>query len=135
MTADPTARAERVSGDAGAAEGSRRSQKEGQHKLQKIALQGAADSKESLKDAGEQNGRVQFVKAQLGSAIEAVTVLVDQTLWFSLRTAEHVSPEDSDTLRMAGDQLRALKTSFERDALLRRSAIPHIPSNLSRWPI
>ena len=106
---------------------------EGQKRLQKIALQGAAASKELLKDAGERNGRVQFIQARLGSAIEAVTVLVDQTLWFSLRTPEHLSTEDSGALRTVGNQLRDLEN------VIRAGCPPAIfryplPIQLS-WPV
>lgn len=86
-----------------------RSPKQGQKQLQKLALQGGTASKALLADAEKRNDRVQLVHARLSGAIETLVVLVDQTLYFSLLVAEHLSDPDEEALRTVQAQLRDLQ--------------------------
>ncbi len=81
----------------------------GRKRLQKLSLGGATASKELLEDAVKRNDRVKLVHARLSGAIEAVTMLVDQALWFSLRCGDSMSVEDGSALRTVVIQLRALQ--------------------------
>ncbi len=89
-----------------------RSPKESQKQLQKLALQGATASKALLEDARKRNDRVQIVQLKLSGAIEAITVLVDQALWFSLRYGNNLSAQDMGALGTMGEQLRDLHNAI-----------------------
>ncbi len=86
-----------------------RSPKEGQKQLQKLSLQGGTASKAMLADAEKRNDRIQRVHSRLTGTIEALVVLVDQTLYFSLLNNKGAFPADDRTLRTISAQLRDLQ--------------------------
>ncbi len=86
-----------------------RSPKEGQKQLQKLSLKGATAAKALLEDAGKRNDLVHLVHARLSGAIETLTVLVDQALWFSLRCGKSISAADESALQTTETQLRDLQ--------------------------
>ncbi len=91
-----------------------RSPKEGEGRLKKLSLQGAAASKELLADAGKRNDRMKLVHARLSGAIETLVVLVDQTLYFSMRGDKAASAVDQEALRTVQAQLRDLENVIRK---------------------
>lgn len=91
-----------------------RSPKEGQKQLQKLALVGGTASKALLADTEKSNDRVKLVHARLRGSIETLVVLVDQTLYFSLVGAEHLSATEDDALRTVQAQLRDLQNVIRK---------------------
>ncbi len=92
--------------EAHAAQGSPKS---GQKQLQKLALSGGTAAKGLLADAGKRNPRVELVRGRLSGSIEALTVLVDQALSFSLRFGDSLSEADRAGLRSIATELRRLQ--------------------------
>ena len=97
-----------------AAHRDRRSPKEGQKQLQKLSLGGGTASKAMLADAEKRNDHVQFVHARLSGAIEAVGVLEDQALYFSLLGAVGASAAEEGALRTIQAQLRNLQNVIRK---------------------
>lgn len=93
-----------------------RSPKDGQKQLQKLCLKGGTASRALLEDAQKRNDRVHLAHARLSGAIEAVTVLMDQTLSFSLRSGEVTAPGDQGALRTVNNQLRDLQSVIQKGA-------------------
>ncbi len=91
-----------------------RSLKASQKQLQKLSLQGGTASKALLADAEKGNDRVKLVHARLSSAIETITVLVDQALWFSLRCSDGTSTADKGALRTIETQLGDLENVIRK---------------------
>lgn len=91
-----------------------RSPKGGQKKLQKLALTGGTASKTLLAEIEKSNDRVKLVHARLSGSIETLVVLVDQTLYFSLLGAEHLSAKDEEALRTVEAQLRDLENVIRK---------------------
>ncbi len=91
-----------------------RSPKAGQKQLQKLSLAGNAASKALLADAAKRNDRLKFVSVRLSGAIEAMTALIDQALWFSMRCSKGLSAADKVALRAIESQLRDLQNVIRK---------------------
>ena len=91
-----------------------RSPKDGQKQLQKLALVGGTASKALLADTEKSNDRVKLVHGRLSGSIETLVVLVDQTLYFSLVGADHLSAADEAALRTVQTQLRDLQNVIRK---------------------